>query len=309
MSTGMATDMAPTTFVFILGTGRCGSSLVHEVMAQHRDVGFLSNVEDWTAAPAAAGRWNGPVFRSLPPSVSRKGRARFAPSEGYRILDRRVSPAISAPVRDLTSADATPWLGGRFRRFFDDRARAQRTPVFVHKFTGWPRARFIDAALSEARFVHVIRDGRAVANSLLQMPWWRGYRGPEAWSWGPLPASYEQEWESASRSFPVLAALEWKVLMDAFAESKGAIDPERWLEIRYEDLVHDPVSSCKAVLEHIGLPWTAEYEERFRLYRFGAERAEAFRRDLSESDVRTLDRVLSEQLVQFGYIDPKEQKG
>ena len=304
----MRSDLDPTAFVFVLGTGRCGSTLLHEILARHRDAGFLSNIDDRTSSPAIGGRWNGPLYRGLPPSFSRKGRARFAPSEGYRILDRRVSPAISAPMRDLTSEDATPWLGGRFRRFFDDRARAQGSPVFVHKFTGWPRARFIDAVFPEARFVHVIRDGRAVANSLLQMSWWKGYRGPEGWGWGPLPEGYEREWESSARSFPVLAALEWKVLMDAFEESQSEIAPERWLDIRYEDLVHDPVSTSKSVLEHVGLSWTAEFEDRLRLYRFDPDRTQAFRRDLSGTDLAMLDRVLAKRLMQYGYADSEDDQ-
>ncbi len=303
----MANDMARPVFVFVLGTGRCGSTLLHEILAQHRDVGFLSNLEDRTSAPAIAGRWNGSLYRSLPPSITRKGGLRFAPSEGYRILDRKVSSAISTPTRDLTAADATPWLGGRFRRFFEERAHAQARPVFLHKFTGWPRARFIDAIFSDARFVHVVRDGRAVANSLLQMPWWKGYRGPEGWGWGPLPKAYQREWESSGRSFPVLAGLEWKMLMDAFAEAKRAIDTERWLDIRYEDLVRDPVATTKEVLEHVGLAWGADFDDRFGLYRFDVGRAEAFRRDLDDADVETLEGVLSDHLVRAGYIGGPER--
>ena len=43
-------------FAFVLGTGRCGSTLVHELVARHPDVGFLSNLEDRVPLPAAAGR-------------------------------------------------------------------------------------------------------------------------------------------------------------------------------------------------------------------------------------------------------------
>jgi hypothetical protein len=288
-------------FVFLIGTGRCGSSLVHEVVAQHADVGFLSNLEDRTSAPAIAGRWSGPVYRRLPPSFTEKGRLRFAPSEGYRILERKVSSAISTPARDLTAEDATPWLGGRFRRIFEGRARAQGSPVFVHKFTGWPRAGFIDAVFPDARFVHVIRDGRAVANSLLQMPWWQGYRGPEGWGWGPLSDADEQVWEASGRSFPVLAALEWKLLMDAFAEAKSAIPPERWLDIRYEDLLHDPKATTKQVLEFMGLSWTADFDERFRRYRFDGGRADAFRRDLRSGDIEAVERAIGTSLDRVGY--------
>ena len=145
----MAPDLTrgPARFVFVVGTGRCGSSLLHEILARHPDVGFLSNVEDNLAGGPVMGRWNNRLYRALPPELTRKGRARFAPSEGYRALDRRVSPIVSASFRDLIAGDATPWLERRFRRFFDDRARAQGKRVFLHKFTGWPRTGFVDRIL------------------------------------------------------------------------------------------------------------------------------------------------------------------
>jgi hypothetical protein len=304
----MATDSARSAaeFVFVIGTGRCGSSLVHEILAQHPDVAFLSNIEDRTSAPAVAGGWNGALYRHLPPSFTRKGRIRFAPSEGYRILDRKVSPAISTPMRDLVADDATPWLAGRFRRFFRSRAEAQGKPVFLHKFTGWPRARFIDAALEGARFVHVVRDGRSVANSLLQMAWWQGYRGPAGWGWGPLPEEYEREWELSGRSFPVLAALEWKLLMDAFEEARAAIPSERWIDVRYEDLLHDPTATTKELLGFSGLSWTRGFEDRFQRYRLDDSRADAFRRELSAGHVRHIEAVLQEMLGRWGYDETGE---
>jgi hypothetical protein len=288
-------------FVFVLGTGRCGSSLVHEILAQHGDVGFLSNVEDRLSLPAASGRWNGPLYRRLPLAATEKGRMRFAPSEGYRALVREVSQIISTPVRDLVASDATPWLGGRFARFFERRAAAQGAEVFLHKFTGWPRARFVDAALPRTRFIHVIRDGRAVANSLLQMPWWRGYEGPTGWDWGPLTDDDQRAWEAAGRSFAVLAALEWKVLMNAFDEAEAAIDAERWVNVRYEDLLRDPMATIKELMEFAGLSWTEEFESRLRRYRLDASRADAFRSDLDPSDVRSIEGVIGSRLRGLGY--------
>lgn len=296
-----------STFVFVLGTGRCGSSLLHEIVAQHEDVGFISNLDDRLPLPPAVGRWNGPLYRRVPLSMTEKGRLRFAPSEGYRVLTRQVSPVLATPVRDLLASDASPWLATRFARFFETRSAAQDRAVFLHKFTGWPRARFIDAALPEARFIHVIRDGRAVASSLLQMPWWRGYEGPTGWGWGPLSDDDQRAWESAGRSFAVLAAIEWRILIDAFAEAKAAVDPDRWIEVRYEDLVRDPIATTKGVTEFMGLPWSKAFEERSDRYSFDISRTEAFRRDLAPSDVSDIEAVVGSRLEALGYrLPPKE---
>ena len=304
----MRTESSPR-FAFVLGTGRCGSSLVHEIIAQHEDVGFLSNIDDRLHLPALVGRWNGPLYRRIPLALTEKGRARFAPSEGYRILAKDVSPIVSNPVRDLKASDASPWLRNRFERFFQDRAAAQRRPLFLHKFTGWPRAGFVDAALPETRFIHVIRDGRAVASSLLQMPWWRGYEGPSGWGWGPLTDDDHRAWETSGRSFAVLAALEWKVLMDAFDEAEAAIDADRWITVRYEDLLRDPTATIKELMEFAGLSWTGEFESRFRRYRMDASRADAFRSDLDPTEVRLIEGVIGSRLRSLGYPLPAGDGG
>jgi hypothetical protein len=287
-------------YAFVLGTGRCGSTLVHEVLARHPDVGFLSNVEDVLPGLRMPGRLNDILFRGARPALSARRRLRYGPSEGYRVLDRNVSPIISRSFRDLTAADATPWLTERVRRFFDSRAQTQGRRLFLHKFTGWPRARFLHHVFPEARFVHVMRDGRAVANSGLQMPWF-DYGGPTSWRWGPLPVEYADEWEQSNRSYVVLAGIAWKMLMDAFDETRQSIPDDLWVEVRYEDLVSDPRSSFTELLRFLGLEWNGPFDARFDSYQFSSARREAWRQDLPPGDVALLDRSLSEHLRRHGY--------
>lgn len=290
------------TYGFVLGTGRCGSTLVQELVARHRGVGFLSNVEDRFALPAAAGRFNRGIYQRVPARFTEKGRARFAPSEGYRALDRLVSQAVSTPMHDLTAADATPWLVDRFRAFFTERAEAQGAPVFLHKFTGWPRVGFVDAAFPGTRFVHVVRDGRAVASSWLQMSWWKGYEGPAAWQWGPLPAEYEAEWEAGDRSFVLLAGLLWKLLIDAFEQAQKTLgDDARWLAVRYEDVVAEPVPTLRRVAEHLCLDWSRELEASVTAHPFNPKSATRWQQDLSDAHVAMLTKSLGAHLERFNY--------
>jgi hypothetical protein len=155
----------------------------------------------------------------------------------------------------------------------------------------------------------VIRDGRAVANSLLQMPWWRGYRGPEAWGWGPLPERYAKEWEASAQSFPVLAALQWSLLLDAFDEAKMAIPADRWLDIRFEDFVDAPRQHTQKVLDFMGLAWTDAFARNFRQYRFDSSRKDAFRRDLRTADLEDIEAVLAEKLEKLGYLGMSREGG
>jgi hypothetical protein len=294
-----------TPIAFVLGTGRCGSTLVHEVIARHPHVGFVSNLEDRIAVgPASLGRWNQTLHAHLPARFAQKGRLRFAPSEGYRILGRQVSPMLVAPSRDLVAGDVTPWLDARLRRFFASRLHAQRKPMFLHKFTGWPRARFLHRVFPETRFVHVVRDGRGVANSFLQMPWWRGYEGPEAWGWGRLREDAAQSWEDSNRSFAVLAGLHWKMLIDAAEAARAELPEDRWLEIRYEDFVAAPRERMAELLDFLHLAWSPAFERGFASHRFSAERTDAYRRDLGIHDVAMIDAVLAHDLRRLGYVAP-----
>jgi hypothetical protein len=295
-------------FAFVLGTGRCGSTLVHEVLARHPDVGFISNIEDRFPVPASLGRWNNDIYRHVPEQLTRKGRLRFAPSEGYRLLNRAVSPVLSAPFRDLEAEDVTPWLSARTMRFFHERARIQDKPLFLHKFTGWPRSGFLQRILPDARFVNVVRDGRAVANSFLQMPWWKGYLGPQGWGWGPLPEEYQRLWEESGRSFAVLAGLEWRILMEAFEAARARVPEHQWMDLRYEDFLAEPRETMGHVLDFLDLRWTPAFEAGFRRYHFDPARKEAYRTDLGIHDVALLDAALCPLLQRYAYVEPQRRK-
>jgi hypothetical protein len=291
--------MTDARFVFILGTGRCGSSLLQEVVSRHPDVGFLSNVEDRYAVARRVGRLNGAVYSKVPAALTQKGRARFAPSEGYRVLEREVSRLLTVPSRPMTAEDATPWLVRRTKSFFEGRARSQGRPVYVHKFTGWSRAGFLAAALGDVRFVHVVRDGRAVANSLVQMPWWKGPEDGALLS--QLDASDVEGWVQSGRPHPLLAGLEWKAVLRSHEEARSLLPGEAWLDVRYEDLLSSPREQLEAVLEHIGLDPSAAFERQLQRHEFGVRRRDAFESELTMRDRALLDTVLADDLSRWGY--------
>ncbi len=283
---------------FILGTGRCGSTLVHELIARHPATGFVTNLDDLGIRPSNSQQLA--LWRRLPAAASEKGRARLAPSEGYRVLGREVSRALVDPAIDPGAADLTPWLKERLHAFVAKRMDRLGAEVFLHKFTGWPRAGLIAAAFPDARFVHVVRDGRAVANSWLQMDWWKGHLGPEGWHFGALPPDLEALWREHGHSQPVLAGLAWRLLTEAHdrcAEELG----ERWLTIRYEDVLADSRSQLEAVLGHIGLTWTDAFGAGVGRYSLSTGRKVAYRRDLYPHQVAAMESVMGAQLTRYGY--------
>ena len=301
------------TLAVVTGTGRCGSTLVQELLCRHPAIGFVSGLDDKLPRLNAAGRFNGPLYRSGRPrpagmtslSHSRrlleKGRIRVAPSEAYRLLDLHVTTGYSRPCRDLFARDLTPPVRRRLRAFFDSRIRAQRCDLLLQHVTGWPRTGFLHAAYPDLRVVNVVRDGRAVTSSWLQMGWWDGWRGPENWYLGQLDGPLRAEWEAAGRSFPVLAALGWKMLMAAYADARAAHPAGQWLDLRYEDVVADPRKELQRALEFLGLEWTPAFERGFGRHELDPGRGAAYRDELTTAQLADVERTLREPLIEWGY--------
>jgi hypothetical protein len=291
-----------TNFVFLISNGRSGSSLLQEILSRHPGVAFVSNIEDRIPSlPPSASRFNNPLYRRVPPTLTRKGRIRFAPSEAYRILTRRVSAMVADSARDLVTSDAMPWVARRFRSFFEERASAQNRDVFLHKFTGWPRTGFTRAIFPQARFINVVRDGRSVVASTLRSSWgWPGFRGPEHLH-APLPPAYIEEWEASGRSFPLLSGLVWKMRMDVFAEARSLVPSEQWLDIRFEDVLDNPVDQFKLMLVFMGLDPDKRFDASLAKVDFLTDQKDSFKNELDPHSVALLERSLGEHLHAWGY--------
>jgi omega-hydroxy-beta-dihydromenaquinone-9 sulfotransferase len=306
--------------LFIVGSGRCGSTVINEILCGHQRVRYISTLEDRlsqvttpcsprmrdtvgsiyrTLAPVAAvpTEWRG-KHRNLRRRIGKATVSRCGPSEGYRLLHRSVSPALVSSFRDLREDDCWPWMSERLRRTFGP---ARAGSVLVHKFTGWPRIGLLRAAFPEARFVHVVRDGRAVANSLVQMPWWDGWKGPAGWSFGPLPADLNEAWLASERRFVVLAAIEWKLVVDAVQLALERAGDARLLEVRYEDFVVDPAAQLERILEFADLPVTPALERLTNAFDVRPDRAAAWEYELSPGDVELVERVIGDALRRYGY--------
>ena len=288
--------------VFLIGTGRCGSSLIHEMLSRHENVGFISNFDDNLHFLDLKGRWNNIIFRTPIGKFTRKGRIRFAPSEAYRLIGRRASQIYVDPCRDLTDMDVTCDLQARFRDLFLRRYERQGKPLFVHKYTGWSRIRFFSKIFPEAKFIHIVRDGRSVANSWLQMPWWGGYKGPEKWLWGRLPEEYSREWEKSGKSYIVLAGIAWKILIDSYEESSCHLDNEKFLQIRYEDFVENPRSNMDQILSFVSEKWTDKFNVHFQRQAIRSVGSRSFDKDLTPEQNRLLFNTLESKLSKYGYV-------
>jgi hypothetical protein len=130
----------------------------------------------------------------------------------------------------------------------------QRRPRFAAKLTGPPRMAFLRSAFPDAYFVHVIRDARAVAHSLINVPFWRRQGGLEQPFWSDLMGTEELElWRRSGRDSATLAALQWKCVIDLARLEADCAPKGRYVEVRYEHFTNAPHDVLRAIMNACGL--------------------------------------------------------
>lgn len=282
--------------LIIVSAGRSGSSVFHEILSYHPTVCWLP--QGCENHPEGLDRYRA-VFRAIDvPGLGRVLRRRFEPVEGYGFWDHHY-PGFSRSCRDLRADDLTPRVKKSLQRALGELITDRRHRLLL-KVTGWPRVGFLRELFPEAKFVHVVRDGRSVAASLLQVPWWKGWEGPENWRFGPLSREERETWEQSGRSFVALAGIEWNRIMDAMAHWRSRVPSDTWHTVRYEDFCQHPGDSFRAAVEHGDLTADASFLRSVESY--GLEsRNPKWKKALSVRQQRVLENVVSDRLREHGY--------
>jgi uncharacterized membrane protein YkvA (DUF1232 family) len=143
----------------------------------------------------------------------------------------------------------------------------------------------------QAKFVHVIRDGRDVACSLRQARW----------------MSLEKITGGADRASPEAFEACVRYWAERVRFGRGLAGDPRYHEVRYEDLLARPQETLKALTAFLGVPWDPallDAEDG------AAERAAAplsrasvgrWRQELSAAEAEIVQRHAGDLLIDLGY--------
>jgi hypothetical protein len=101
------------------------------------------------------------------------------------------------------------------------------------------RVRTLLEAFPEARFVHIVRHPFALFQSTVKL--WKSLYEVHGLQVPNCIGLEDLVYENLSRMYA------------AFERDRGLIGPSRFREVRYEDLVREPISQVRAIYEHLGL--------------------------------------------------------
>jgi Sulfotransferase family len=232
VSAGGGTPPSP----FVVGVPRSGTTLLRLMLDSHPELTIP------------------PETHFVPAVIRAVRRGRTADGVAAVITDHRrwtdfgLEPnALRGRIAAVDPLEA----GGAIRAFFELYAEKQGKPRWGDKTPGYAtKMRRIQKALPEARFIHVIRDGRDVVAS-------RARRAQRE----PLPVA--------------VAARRWK--RRVISTRRRAEDVEHYMEVRYEDLVANPEGTLQRVCDFVELPFDAAM---LGYHEHAAERLAEIERDL-----------------------------
>ena len=231
-------DYNPPPSVFILGSPRSGTSILFKTLANHPSFACTTN-------------------------LTRRFRANFTLVRIAELFGGKHRPVEAGElwnsfwpdgrkVRD--EKDLTEYHRRMLEKIVWGHVRHFRRQVFLAKRPGISmRIRWLAAGLPNAKFVHVLRDGRAVANSILAkgrergIPRW-AYIGKDMW-----PDLAEME--------PVAyCGAIWARTAMLTDRTLSTLEPERVLTLRYEDFVRRPLRIVGETAAFCGVPWGEDFE-------------------------------------------------
>lgn len=296
----MAKDIMTNNFssqhIFIIGESRSGKTLLGNLISIHKDTCWFSNISDKFV-----------YIRFLPmlhrirdlPLVGEKIKKCIVngngpkfiprPSEGGKIYHKYCKFEYSCWT---TEKDLDHYYASSLQKIIENHQKFTKKRFFINdQSANLQRIRQMAKIFPNARFIHVIRDGRAVANEIIKTSWWNSNK---IWWYGNCP----EIWERSGRDPVVLGGLDWKNSIEVILNNKALFE-KRYLEIRYEDLTKNTKKYLYQALKFCGLSWYCNYSklipEKIKNYN------DRYKQELSQDQINKLNYEIGDLLTDLGY--------
>jgi hypothetical protein len=284
---------------FIVGTGRCGSTLLQAMLSAHprlcvpRETHFFLRF-----TPEALG-----LPDPLPDGDAAREYARRVRLTAWWETLGVDSAWLDGIAEDPSRSRDT---GGMFLDLLERLTPSDRPGVRMGEKSPQHVRHIgqIAGLFPRARFIHLVRDPRDVTESLLRMPWWEHRR------------------EVLGDAAVHATARAWRRCVERADQALKRLGPQRLMHVRYEDLVRAPEPTLRTVCAFLGETFevsmldhpqhgTAGFSSREEAWKGGtrapidANQIGKSRGRLSARDVWAIEHHAGAWLSRMGYeLDP-----
>ena len=296
--------------VFVVGLPRSGTTMLYNLLCSHEQAAYVTNSMN--------------VYPSALIAIERLRVALKLDIRGERYLKDSVYTAFGGPSELMTLWGK--WTGRRVEdldweshpvaltpamraQAHEDFARVlyafgpQATRIISKNPVLQPELLTIQALFPDARFIHIVRDGRMVANSLVKLYRLNNQqllkiRHPQLKTIVPYPKTRHLQGFMADHGPDTLACTSrvWADTLRLVDEVAPALD--HFLEIRYEDLLAEPEAQTRRLFAFCDLPWPAADNRAFGQALAGVG---TIHHENRYGDFDVVEAIAGEALARHGY--------
>lgn len=257
--------LAPSKWVFIIGCYNSGTTLLDQILSQHQEIGGLNDEGVM-------------LTNKLPRPEDYNWRRMWVKCESKMKVDTNPKQAAALIKR-------------HWSHFYD----SSKEILLEKSISNTPRAIFFNDYFRPAYFIHIVRNGYAVAEGIK--------RKAKVMPGNPL---YQKG------QYPIdLCAEQWRRSLEVVKEQRNYL--QNLLEITYEELTADPDNTMLRVCNFIGIsPFNTSLKDvSFSVHQTNESiqnmNLSSLKR-LSDDDIRLVNEVASEDLKRYGYYQSHDLK-
>lgn len=299
--------------IFIIGCHRSGTTALYDLLAHHPDVAYFTNASALLPKASILSHVLGQMM-GLDDIVQERffedgvGYAYDSPSEGIRVWELYTADRATHCL-DETHGDEQ--MESYLKRMIRKHLKFQGRTRFLNKNPDHSvRTRYLHNLFPDARFLHIVRDARAVVASLIRAkqrcieffgpdhP--HSQHGTMVEDWSQIKHIWEQE------DAVVGAGMLWKAVVETVRRDAQVLPADQFLEIHYEDLVQAPQDYVARILDFCQLRQDEEVERALHadldaMKGRGRKQSKDWKTRFSDSELERLMAVVGPTMRTFAY--------